>query len=422
MPALPDRPHGDAAPLGSDVIVARQGIYDRALRVVGYELFFRSTTAERLESIGGTAASARVMLDSVLTTDNALTGSHPAYVNFTRDLLVRDVALQASPSRLVVEILESVQADPRVLAACRRLIKHGYDVALDDVESVGRLMEFEGHFTVAKVDFQEVGETDLERIMSYASTGSFALLAEKVETWDDFQDAIEMGFDLFQGFFLSRPTLVRHRTVRSFRPLYMQLLTVAQRPEVNFDELANIIKADLALTHRMLSFANSAHAAQLREITSLEEALVIQGTNGLRRAAMLLIMADVGSSCPDQLSIDSVSRARFCELMGQQLDLDHPPFELFVLGMFSLLDAILRVPVEEVIADLPLPDAVARALIEHEGPLAELIGLVESYELNDWSGVREGARALGVEEVSVGRAIMEAWSWAARVFEEARAA
>lgn len=406
------------------VVVARQAIYDRSLRVVGYELLFRSVTAARIETIGGTAASARVVVDYLMAHDRRLlTGGRPAFINFTRELLTGDAIKQLPPEHVAIEVLEEVEPDEEVLAACRQLVARGFTVALDDVDSLERLVAFEGAITLAKVDFLLVDEDELFRIARYAKRQSIVLLAEKVETWEDFSEAIDLGFERFQGYFLSTPTLVQHRTVRAFKGVYMQLLSAVQREEVDFAELASIIKTDLGLTNLMLRFANSAHAAQRRKIESLEDALVIQGEEGVRRAVMLLLLADVGDASPEQLAIDSVARARFCELMAEgEHEFERPSFELFLLGMFSLLASILRVPVEEAIRDLPLPDAVRQALVEGEGDLGTLIHLVESYEHDDWDAVRRDASALGIDELAGAQRIMEAWSWTGEAFEGANAA
>ena len=407
-----------------DVVVARQAIYDRSLRVVGYELLFRSATGERIETIGGTTASARVLSDYLTVHDRqSLTGGLPAFINFTRELVTGDLLKQLSPTQLAIEILEEIEPDEEVLAACRQLVRRGFTVALDDVSSLERLVAFDDAITLVKVDFLVVDEDELLRIARYAKQQGLVLLAEKVVTWDDFSEAIDLGFDRFQGYFLSTPTLVRHRTVRAFKSVYMRLLTAVQREEVDFDELASIIKTDLGLTNLMLRFANSAHAAQRRKIGSLKDALVIQGNEGVRRTVMLLLLADVGGGSPEQLAIDSVSRARFCELMAEgEHEFEQPSFELFLLGMFSLLASILRVPVDQAIRDLPLPDAVRHALVEGEGDLATLLHLVEAYEHDDWEAVRRDASALGIDELAGARRIMEAWSWTGEAFQGVSAA
>jgi c-di-GMP-related signal transduction protein len=405
----------------SSLLVARQPIYNARVEVTSYELLFRSLPTADLTGDAGTQATARLIVEFVLEQGTrVLTEGHPVHVNFTRELIVGGYAHVVPADSLVIEVLEDVPADDEVLEALRELREGGYSISLDDVTNVERAIPFRGIATSVKVDLPYVAIDDLARLVDELRSAlpGVELVAEKVETWEMFQLTKRLGFDRFQGYFLSKPIIVEARSVPAFKPHYLKLLDLTSRPQVDLDAVENIVRSDLALTNKLLRSANSAKMGQSRTFKSIRQALVLLGAEGVRRTAALATLAGIGGDRPQQLLIDSVVRARFFESLSEIGTFEAPRFDLFLLGMFSMVDAILGVPMEQVVEDLPVPDAVRSALTHDEGQLGAILQLAEGLEHAEWDRLEGAASALALDVATIPPLYADAVEWAGRVFAE----
>ena len=236
-----------------DIFVARQPIFNQHREVYAYELLFRSGFENAFGNVNGDQASSQVMTNSFLGIGlETLTGGKRAFVNFTRDLLVDEMALLFPSEQLVVEILENVEPDEEVLDSCRRLKQAGYSLALDDFcfernyESLLKLAD------LIKVDFLSTTSKERCEKSQQLTDQRITLLAEKVETQEDFEEAVRLGYTYFQGYFFSKPVVVSQRGIPGFEVPYIQILQSVRRPEIDFAELERIIKSDLSLTQQLL--------------------------------------------------------------------------------------------------------------------------------------------------------------------------
>lgn len=392
------------ASLTVNIFVARQPIFTRRSEVYGYELLFRSGPENFYTATDGSQASAELITGSVLSMGlEQLTGGHFAFINFTRDLLVSDYYTLLDPEHTVVELLEDIQPDDEVLEACRRLKSNGYRMALDDISSVegyGPLLDL---VDVAKVDFRQVGPARraplLEQIRQRPRPPH--VLAEKVETAEEFEQALTLGYDYFQGHFMSRPVVLSSREIPAFKLNLIELLHAAHRPDFDFEELEAIIKRDVSLSYKMLRFANAAAHGVRQRIESVKHALIMLGQQDVVRAVSLLALAGMGADKPQDLAVRSVIRASVCENLAQYARLGERKLDLFLLGMFSMVDAILDVPMGELVPRLPTGADVDAALCEQPGALRNVLDLVIAYERADWPRVAVLAEGLGVPQAEL---------------------
>lgn len=407
----------EPANASDEVMFARQAIFDRQLNVSGYELLFREHPDRLMGRQDGTAKTASLIFDSIATWGQAkITGGRPAHINFTTWLLLSDIPSMLDPGRTVIELVGEVEATESVLGACRVLRERGFRVALDNVRDSARVEPFRDVIDIVKVDFGILGPNARERIAGeLISEARYELIAEKVQSPADFQQAVDLGFDRFQGVFLDRPELVTHRRIRGFRPHYIRMLAAVSCREIDFDEVADAVKSELSLSHHMLRLAGSAAAHQMSQVHSVREALVLLGERALHRAAMLTTVADLGSEVPVQLAVDSAIRARFCESLATA-GLAEKPFDLFFLGMLSKIDALLDIPMADAVEGLPISDALTLALVDRAGRLGDVLMFVEAYERGDSSAVERAITQLGVDETQVGRCYREALAWAGEAF------
>jgi c-di-GMP-related signal transduction protein len=404
----------------TDVFVARQPIFDRHRRVVAYELLFRGGQEGSAVFTDGNRATEEVVGHGSLTIGlDRLTGGRPAYINFTRDLLLRQTAELLPQELAVVEVLEEVAPDPEVLEQLRALKSQHYVLALDDFVCSEGNEAFLDIVDIVKVDFLGTTPQQRERevgLLRARCGDRVRLLAEKVEDYRQFRQAWEAGFDLFQGYFFSQPELVSGRVIPGHQLAYLRILHAIHEPTLDFRQLESIIKTSLSLTTKLLHFINAAAFPWIREIVSLRQALVLLGEEQVRRWVALAIISEFAGERPRELAVLSSVRGRLCEQVSRLTD-GVRPFNAYLVGALSLLDAILNVSLADAIRQVPLQEEVRQALEGTDGSLRRILDLVVAYETGRWKDVARCAERLAIPEESVARLYLEAVEWTRKVFD-----
>lgn len=368
--------------------IARQPILDKDVRVAGYELLFRSGVENAFgETDGAAATSSLVSYALFIRGLNSITGGKRAFINFNRDSLVGEVIPLLPPESLVVEVLEEVTPDEEVLRRLAHLRKKGYILALDDFDGLDMKNPFLDYVQVVKVDFQEVPPERREGIAASLRDRKLTLLAEKVERFEDYDQARRMGYALFQGFFFCRPSMVQRESLPESKVNLMLLLREIHRPEIDLDRVEEIVRHDVSLSYRLLHFVNSAYFGRRSEATTVRQAVIFLGSKQLRRWGTLLACSGLGVDRPAELLSVALMRARFGELLAPLMGLEERSEELFVTGLFSVLDALLSMPMEAVLEDLSLSEEVESALLGRPCNLHQVLELVQRFERGDWSGL-----------------------------------
>lgn len=406
-----------------DAFVARQPIFDRSRRAIAYELLFRDGLGGAAAFADGDRATRDVVSHSYLTIGlDRLTGGRPAYINFTRDLLLQQTAALLPKELTVIEILENVRPDPEVLSALKRLKQQGYVLALDDFVCIEGRREFLDLVDIVKMDFQH-GAGAAQRCREVAALrglhgGRLRLLAEKVEDYSDFRLAMEAGFDYFQGYFFSRPEVISGKVIPGNRLAQLRLLYSIQEPSLDFRGLEGVIKTDLSLTTKLLRFINAAAFPWAHDIVSLRQALVLLGEDQVRRWVALAMISDLAAEKPMELAMLSSIRGRLCEQLASAVQ-GIRPLDAFLVGAFSLLDALLDTPMDNVLAQVPLPPEARAALGGDTCPLRQILNLVVAYETGQWGTVSTLASKLALAENTVSTCYLDSLDWTRRAFGQA---
>jgi EAL and modified HD-GYP domain-containing signal transduction protein len=396
-----------------DVFVARQPIFRKNRSLLGYELLFRDGLTNAFPKIDGTEATSRVLSSSFFSMGiEQVSGEGRAFVNFTRDLLIERIPMMFPRDRVVVEILEDIEPDSEVVEACREMAENGYVIALDDFLFRPGMGELIQTAKIIKFDLMATPLDTLAPLLEKLSGNGIEFLAEKVETHEEFDQAMEMGFSSFQGYFFSRPEVLRGRDVSAPRMNLLELMAEANRNDVAFRKLERIIERDVAISYKLLRYINSAYFRRVSEVTSIRQAIVLMGERGIRRFLSLIAMTSLASHKPDELVRASIVRARFCELIGDTGPPGADRAELFTLGLFSMIDAIMDDAMASLMERLPLSGAIKKALVHRRGPLAAYLGLLESYEQGRWDGVSEAAGRTGLAQERLPGCFAEAVAWA----------
>jgi EAL and modified HD-GYP domain-containing signal transduction protein len=392
--------------------LARQPIFTRTLEVCGYELLYRSNPdAEssglvRPTSHQETAASAATLTTALTDIGlDAIVGDRPAWVNVGHAFLLGDLAQALPPDRVVLEVLESVPATSEVVEALESLKADGYRLALDDFVAqplVGPLVEVAD---IVKIDVLALDWDRVEEQVAVLKPYGVSLLAEKVETHDVLERCRDLDFDLFQGHFLSRPRLVTDTRVSAEATVRIQLAARLNDPDVGFDELARLIESDVTLGYRLLRYVNSAYVGLPKPVGTMREALLLVGLRRMRSWATLLLLTDAGAG-RQELAVTALVRARMCELLAAFTN--ENAGEGFLVGLLSVVDALLDRPLSAAVEDLPIAGHVRGALLARAGRLGDLLERVLAYERTNFD--RAVARPL--DEAAVSAAYVAATEWA----------
>ena len=415
-----DTSHDGAWP-GADareVYVARQPIVDANRRVYAYELLFRAGLDDLcFPDVDLNEASLQVLHNAFVTlgVDRMLSG-RLAFVNVPASLLLSGRLCALPSDRLVLELLETIEVTEAIVEACRDLKERGFTIGLDDFVDEKKWEPLLALVDFVKVSFRSTPPAERKRLAHRLHPRGLQLLAEQIETRDEFEEAVELGYAYFQGYFLFRPETVTGREIRGFKLSYLRLLQAVSASELSRDEVEALIKRDASLSHLLLRYLNSAAFPWRGPIESIRHALQLLGDDNLRHWAALLALGAVGQDKPQALLVASAIRGRFCEALAPLARFEGRAPELFLLGVLSLLDALLNRPMRDALEPLHLAPQLVDALTGGASDLCGVLDLVVAYERADWRGVAAAARGIGVPEHVLPQFYLGAVGWAAELF------
>jgi EAL and modified HD-GYP domain-containing signal transduction protein len=398
-----------------ELLVARQPIFDAQMRVFGYEMLYRSSSCNEFDGTEENAATAQVIsaVFGSAETDQ-LTGRKNTFINFPQKMLVEGMASILPPKQTIVEILENVEPGEDVIEACRALRERGYRLALDDFTTADKVEGLLPFADFLKVDFRATTPAQ-QMDAALRFKGQLELLAEKVETQEEFSRAYEMGYQYFQGFFFARPVISASRQIQGFKLQFLRILNEIHRPELNFHRLANLLKREPALSYKLLRFVNSAWFGLRAPVESIERALSTIGEDAARKWLSVLTMANLAADHPSELTVSTLVRARFFELLATEAGLGYLRDDCFLVGMFSRLDAMLGRPLEELVEGLNLHGQIIRTLLDRPRPgdaMPAVWKLVLAYERGDWDVIGAGAPETSLKPQTLTACYAEAVRWA----------
>ena len=365
--------------------IARQPIFDRSRKVAGYELLYRDARGRNAASFSDGDAATRGVLSDAVTVFGIpqLTNKLPAYINFTRNLILDDFALLADPKEIVIELLGDVAVDEQLADKLRALKKAGYRLALKDYDGSARFNRVKQLFNVVRVDFSVGNELQKREIIRKVDYAGVQLLAEKVETQEDFDSARQMGFSLFQGYFFEKPTLVTKQSSLTASS-YGKLFNVLLKPEVDFDACCRLIENDPVLTYMFLRQVQTANYYRGNRITDVKRGLLMMGTEELRRWVSLVLLKKNNVSQSDELARKSYLRGRFVEKLIENSKTKADSRQGFLLGLFSLLDRVMGVEMDRLLYGLEIDSAVKAALLgEEENEYSLFLNFATIYDMGN---------------------------------------
>ena len=385
--------------------MARQPILNREQQVFAYELLFRDAIENFFRATDAEAA-ARSTLDSTLLMGfDVLCNGHRAFINCTRDLLLKEGITLLPAEQTVVEVLETVAADDLVIAACERLRAAGYLIALDDFVTNDPRASMAGSVDFIKVDFERTTAGERSELVKRHGSPRCRMLAEKVETREQFEKSLKDGFDYFQGYFF--------REIPANQVNYLRMLQAVAREEIDIRQLEGIIKGEASVLYRLLRYLNSPMFGMRNEIHSIRHALAILGEREIRRWIRLVALVSAGQQKTSDLVLSALVRAHFCEQISRKIP--RTQSDLFLVGMVSTMDAILDVPMSEVLEKIAIDQDTKCVLSGNGGKLEPVYELMLAQEAGKWASAQTFATKLRVSESELGEMWWQALQWARQV-------
>lgn len=405
-----------------EVFVARQPIFSIYEEVFGYELLYRNSNGNYFPGVNGDNATAELIINSFLNIGmEELSNGKPCFINFTENLLMLRLPTYFKQQEIVVEILETVDFSPELIEICRDLKGMGYCLALDDF-----VMNKENPFfntiiqyvDIIKVDFRNSTASERQKIEELAKQGNIRLLAEKIETREEYKQARNAGYVYFQGYFFAEPMIVSTKDVPAYFYSYYEIIRILTKTEPDVQTISKLIEQDLSLSYKLLKLINSPAYRPKLKISSIKQAVVLLGLTEIEKWISILAVREASGKRDDfakELISISLTRAKCCEQLSIYLKKAIPAASAFITGLYSLMDALLKMPMEKVLSELPLDDRICDALKGVENDLKSLLDLTIFVEKGDWNRIREICENLSINEGDVLGSYQNALSWSTHV-------
>lgn len=396
-----------------EIFVGRQAIFDLKLNTYAYELLFRDGEVSVANITDGNRATSQVINNAFLVIGlEQVVQHHYAFINLTRDFLLGNIPFPLPPEKVVLEVLEDIAVDAELVSALKDFKDKGYKIALDDFilsEKNSVLVPFAD---IIKIDLMLLNQKQLIEQVKALKEFNVKLLAEKVETKQEFELCKQLGFDYFQGYYFCKPDIIAGKQLTPNRLALLEMISTLQNSDCRFEDLEVIISKDVAISYKLLRIINSSFYSLAKPIASIQTALVILGLQALRNWVTVIGLSQIDDK-PKELINSSLARAKMCELLAIEHGYDKG--SAFTVGLFSMLDALMDQPLKDLLDKLPLADEISEALLGHNGDLGKLLALVISYEENNWEELEKKAT---VPVHTLRQAFIDSLEWSNEIFSQ----
>lgn len=363
-----------------EVYVGRQPIFDRYNSVLGYELLYRRSMNNFYEGSDANKDTAEVINNAFFVMHfDELTEGTKAFINFTESMIVDNVPMLLPKETLVIEILEQAIISQELIESCIKLKQNGYKIALDDFVFSEQYIPLLDVVDIVKIECSYVSLFDQRKLLArYKNKLKF--LAEKVETREEYDLALNMGYDYFQGYFFSKPVIVKGKDIAVLNTNIVRIINELYAEEPEFNRISEIIQADLGLSYKLLKVSNTVNFEAKYEIKSIKQAIVRLGISELKRWFNILLVKDIQIIENRDLIKNSLIRAKFMELIAIEIGTEQEYLDYFMVGMFSSIDVLLNRDMKIIIDELPFTQNVKDALLGVTNPIYDVLDIIIKHE------------------------------------------
>lgn len=398
--------------------IARQPIFDWQQNIFAYQLLFRNSLDNYFDGSDLDDASSNVIASSFLLfsieemTDNTL-----ACLKATHNTIKSGYVSALPPSSVIVDILQPLVPDPELIEACRNLKAAGYTLALDDFIYDDNIAPFLEIIDIVKIDALNTSLEDCQDYAELLIPRGIKLQALKVESYDSFHQLQDIGFEYFQGYFFSKPTVLSRKDIPANKLKYIQILKQVNVTEIDYHELADTIQGEMSVAYKFLKLINSAAFGLPNPVHSIKQALALLGTKEIKKWASLISLTGMASDKPNELVINSLARGKSCELLAPHVGMVSRAPDLFLMGLFSMLDGIIDRPLKDVLIDIPFEKDLKDALLGKPGHPRKVLDLVLAQEMGLWRVLSYISDSLRLQENTLQEIYIEAIQWAEQTFK-----
>ena len=366
------------------VFIGRQPIYDREQNVFAYELLFRNSEKNFADIDNQDQATSKLIVNALTEFGlSNIIGDKLGFINLTRNFITGTLPLPAEQDRLVLEILEDIELDDSILNGIQRLKKENYTIALDDFIFHPHLTPLVEIADIIKIDLMALDDEQLRQHVEDLSKYPVKLLAEKVETQEEYQKCLDYGFDYFQGYFFCKPDVLSGKQTPANRLALLNLLSKISNPDIDIEQIETLIMQDVTLSFRLLRYINSSHYSMDKEVSSIKHAIMLLGIETVRSITYLIVITSIEDK-PFELFVTALIRAHMCELIASEIDQANQSPTYFMIGLFSVMDAIMDQHMADVLEQLPLNANIRKAILEYQGTMGQALQASISYERGEW--------------------------------------
>lgn len=397
--------------------VARQAIYDQNLSVIGYELLFRNGSENCFPDVSPDEATSSMIASSHLSIGvEKLTNNSLAFINFHQDTLLYRFPSTLNPLNVVVEIVETVEVTEELIQACEHISKMGYAIALDDYDFSEKWDSLLHLAKYIKIEVDEIDHSQfhvIEKIKTFQEQGKH-IVVERIEDQSTFKQLKDLGIDYFQGYFLSKPEMIAHKDIPVSVTAVVELVSISMKPEFDLQKVTELFESDVGLSYKLMRFVNNPMSPNTQKINSMSHALRYMGTIELKKFIALLALANLKGQKPLDLVVMSLSRAKFCKSISMALNKSQDPPNSFIMGLFSLIDALLDMPMEKLMSNLPFNTDIKNVLCAQGDPsdLEHEYRLCIAFEQTNWKEIDRLSRSINIPLSTLFKLHQEAIAWA----------
>ncbi|UGA55960.1 EAL and HDOD domain-containing protein [Vibrio sp. VB16] len=388
---------------------ARQPILDENGDIFGYEILFRDSLDNKFPDVNSDHATNRILAEQFFSTHADIIEGKLAFINFSYNSIINLLPTLLSKDQIVIEVLEDCLPTKELFFAMVKLKNLGYKLALDDFIPSPDWIPFLPYVDIIKFDIRITPANKVKNFIKKISGSKIKFIAEKVETHEEYQNSLEAGFHYFQGYFFSKPEIIKKKRISKSQMTAIELAKEVSRKSIDFKKIESIFSSDVILSYELLKYVNTDKITS--SISSFSHALSYLGEDRLRYFISFSIMTNLSSSKPPIINNLSVQRARFCELIALTMDNVIDSESAFLVGLFSLLDVIFDAPMADVVSSIPIDHTIKKALTQNDCALSNLLILAKSYEYGEWNTVDKMAEFMNVETETLRRCFEDAIRW-----------
>ncbi|MGG7178659.1 EAL and HDOD domain-containing protein [Clostridium paraputrificum] len=397
-----------------DIFLARQAIYNKKHKVIGYELLFRNSNANCFNTdIDEDKATMKLISNCYTIGLNQLTNNKKAFINFSQGVLLKDIASLLAKETIVIEILENVNPTKEVKANLTELKQKGYTIALDDVIYNYKYREYGDLIDLYKVDFMNTTKEERSSIIRdirEINPNGF-LLAEKIEDEDNYKEALDNGYSYFQGFYFSKPIMILGKDIPIRNTSCLNIMIELLNDEFDMDKIEAIIKSDVSISYKLMKFLNSAVFSFVQKITSIRQGIMLLGQRELKKWLSVVVISEMQSDNDEEVTSSTIIRGRFCELIGSKVN-EGKQSLAFMVGLFSDLDKFIQRSMKDILLDIPVDEEVKQALLGNENELSYILRLVQDYESMNLEGIEYYSEKLDIDKRLLMDMYLDSIGWA----------